>query len=526
MKNRFAGLDVSTQSAKLVVIDTDQRAVIFTSSMNYDKDLPHFHTIQGTRKNRENGEVGVSESDPNMWIEAVHLLFKSLSKQSSIIPSIKGISVSGQQHGLVTLTAEGDLSRPYSKLWNDFSTTEECILLTENIGGKDNMIQQIGNTQRPGYTAPKILHMVRHEPEKYEQTATILLVHNYINWVLTGGKQGGIIAMEPGDVSGSALWDPMSKTWATEILTAISPNLRDKLPEVTESRKPIGTIGKEFVETYEFAEGCVIASGSGDNMMGAIGTGNYKEGIVTISLGTSGTAYTCMKAPFIDVDGEIACFCDALGNYLPLLCISNLANGYEAILQQFDLDHKAFNAIIDSTKPGNRGRVLLPWYEGERTPDLPEAAPIYFGFQLDDFNRETLCRAVLEGHVMNLYEGFIKLPVKPMEIRLTGGISQSRVWRETIANIFNCSVIPVLGEGAALGAALHAAWAYFPRKSIADIADPFILLDEQQRADPTTDVANVEAYKNLKKLYLALSKKIRGLPGDNPFQIFTHIKKT
>ncbi len=257
--------------------------------------------------------------------------------------------------------------------------------------------------------------------------------------------------------------------------------------------------------------------------MGAIGTGNFVDGILTISLGTSGTAYTCMNTPFVDPDGEIACFCDATGKFLPLLCISNLANGYEAILKKFNIDHDSFNEIINKTDPGNNGRVLIPWYEGERTPDLPEAAPIYFGFDVNDFNKETLCRSVLEGHVMNFYEGFTKLPIKPTEIRLTGGISKSRVWCETIANIFNCNVVPVLGEGAALGAAIHAAWTYFPEKSMSEIADPFIQFDEKNRIEPSPKI--VESYSLFKRLYIAISRRIRGLSGENPFNLFAQIQE-
>ncbi|MHA1338856.1 MAG: xylulokinase [Promethearchaeota archaeon] len=512
----FAGLDVSTQGCKLLVIDFDQKETILLDSINYDIDLPQYNTENGTRKN---AGFGVSESDPNMWIDAIHILFTRMKQKiKEKIANIRAISVSGQQHGLVTLTKEGDLSRPYSKLWNDFSTAEECEIITEKVGGKESMIKEIANTQRTGYTAPKILHIIRHEPENYKKTSTVLLVHNYINWVLTGGKDGGIIVMEPGDVSGSALWDPVRRTWSKKVIDAIDPELIDKLPPVKDSREFLGPIGKTFVEKYGFSKDCQIASGSGDNMMGAIGTGNYREGVVTISLGTSGTAYTFMKKPYIDPDGEIACFCDATGNYLPLLCISNMANGYEAFLRIYNLNHDQFNELAKKTEAGNGGKILCPWYEGERTPDLPEATPIYFGFTMEDFKPETLARAVLEGHVLNLFEGFQKLPVNPKEIRLTGGISKSPLWRETIANIFNCEVVPVLGEGAALGAALHAAWSYYKNKSISEIADPFIKLDESQRIKPNPSL--VERYNILKQIYIAVSRRIRNLDADNPFKLF------
>ena len=134
-----------------------------------------------------------------MWIEAIEKLFAKLQKDSFPINEIKAISVSGQQHGLVCLDKRGNLSRAKSKLWNDFTTQQECDLLTSAIGGQRQMINEVGNTQRTGYTASKIYHFFRHEPEAFNKTATVFLVHNYINWYLTGGKNGGVRVMEPGD---------------------------------------------------------------------------------------------------------------------------------------------------------------------------------------------------------------------------------------------------------------------------------------------------------------------------------------
>jgi xylulokinase len=170
-------------------------------------------------------------------------------------------------------------------------------------------------------------------------------------------------------------------------------------------------------------------------MYGAVGTGNVEPGIVTVSLGTSGTAFTFLMDPYVDPTGEIAAFCDSTGNYLPLLCVSNLANGYNEILKQYNLTHAEFNEIIQKTPPVNAGKLLIPWYEGERTPDVPQAAPVYFGFGLADFTKENLCRAVIEGHVLNIYSGFKRLPVDVQEIRLTGGLIPSEAWCQTIADI-------------------------------------------------------------------------------------------
>jgi len=526
VRQLFAGIDCSTQSCKLVVIDLDARKVIYTDVVNYDQDLPRYHTVNGVISGLDEG---VSESDPNMWIDALEMLFQRLA-QSDLSPrEIKAMSVSGQQHGLVCLDRDGNLSRHRSKLWNDFSTRAECEQLTEFVGGARQMIAEVGNTQRTGYTAGKILHFARHEPMAFERTTTCFLVHNFVNWYLTGGKHGGVRVMEPGDTSGMALWHPATKSWSDKLLHFISPNLKEKLPPVLPSDQFIGNISPDLVKRFGFDPNCKIDAGSGDNMYGAIGTGNVVPGIVTVSLGTSGTAYSFMEQPYIDPEGEIAAFCDSTGHYLPLLCVSNLANGYNALLQQFNLSHEQFNRIADQTPPGCQGRLVIPWYAGERTPDVPLAAPVYFGFGLDDFRPEWLCRAVLEGHVLNLYDGFQRMPVTAHEIRLTGGLSRSEAWCQTIADIFEATVVPVEGEGAALGAALHAAWVYRkqqdPATSLVDLISPFVLLQENRRKVPIAK--HVQRYRILKKLFHSLSRLVRRQPSDeDPFELRNQLIQT
>ena len=516
LEGLFAGLDVSTQGCKLVVVDAKAEDVIFVDSVDYDEDLPQYGTRNGVVQGLEEG---VSESDPNMWIEAVNVVFEKLRGSEVQRDKIRCISVSGQQHGLVALDAEGNLTRPRSKLWNDFSTYDECEILTDRVGGKEAMVREVGNSQRTGYTAAKIFHMFRHEKDAYLKSTTFFLVHNYINWYLTGGKRGGVRVMEPGDTSGMALWNPKTGSWSDKVLGAIDPGLKDKLPRVQPSGRSIGFISGELAEKCGFSPDCKVDAGCGDNMYGAVGTGNVRPGIVTISLGTSGTAYTFLEEPYIDPSGEIAAFCDSTGHYLPLLCVSNLANGYDAVLNMFGISHEEFSEVISKTEAGNAGKVLIPWFTGERTPDIPLASPLYFGFGLEDFTKESLCRAVLEGHVLNLFEGFCRMPVETKEIRLTGGLSKSQSWCQTIADVFEAETVPVEGEGAALGAALHAGWVWHQESGratpVEEAVEPFVILDEKRRMKP--DRNNMEACRIQKRLFHALSNRIRGIESEDPF---------
>jgi xylulokinase len=514
----FAGLDVSTQSTKLVVIAPERDEVVFSEKVEYDRDLPHWGTREGVVPDL--GE-GISESDPRMWLEAVEVLLARLRESDLPVGDIRALAVSGQQHGLVALDEDGRPARPRAKLWNDHSTTEECRLLTEAVGGREAMLREVGNTQRPGYTAPKVLHLRRHEPEAWARTALLLLPHDYVNWHLTGGPDGGVAVMEPGDASGTAMWSPLTGEWSPKVLEAIGPDVADKLPPVSPSDRTIGPIGAAMADRYGLDPACRIDAGSGDNMYAAIGTGNIRPGIVTVSLGTSGTAYTVSEEVFVDPEGEIAAFRDATGRHLPLLCVTNMANGYTAVRERYGLDHDAFEAAVGRTPPGNRGRVLIPWYEGERTPDLPSAAPLLFGFQSDDLDPDVLCRAVLEGHVLNLWSSYRRLPVEPEVVHLTGGLSRSPAWCQTIADVFEVETVPVAGEGAALGAALHAAWVWRKEAgrevTLEGICAPFVVPDEARRCRP--EPAHRETYRRLKELFEALSRRIRGLPADDPFEL-------
>lgn len=509
----FAGLDVSTQSCKLVVIDLGAGEVVHVDAVVYDRDLPAYGTRDGVIRGLPEG---VSESDPRMWVEAVDRVLERLGRSDTPTGRIRSISVSGQQHGLVALDARGRLARPTSKLWNDYSTAEECDILTAAVGGPEAMLAEVGNSQRPGYTASKILHMVRHEPEAYRRARTLFVVHDYINWYLTGGVR----AMEPGDASGTALWNPATGSWSRRVIEAIDPGLAGRLPEVGRTDRSIGRVSAALAERFGLDPSASVDTGSGDNMCAAIGTGNVREGLVTVSLGTSGTACTVRSEPFIDPEGEIAAYRDATGRHLSLVCVSNLANGYNELLRLHGLTHEGFADIVATTPPGNEGRLLIPWYAGERTPDLPAAAPVTVGFDLDELTLAPLCRAVLEGHVLNLEAGFRRLPVVAREIRLTGGLSRSTAWRQTIADVFEADVVPVEGEGAALGAALHAAWVWLAERgnesSIGEIADAFVRLDETRRATPRPEVR--ETMRRQRRLFEAVSRRLRGLPAPDPFE--------
>jgi xylulokinase len=491
----YLGFDISTQSAKLLVFDYDQRQPLMTLSVNYDRDLPHYQTVDGAIRH---ADPRLSESDPQMWLEAVDRLLTAFKASGVDGSKVRAMSVSGQQHGLVCLDEKGELTRGTAKLWNDGTTADECRELTLRVGGPEAMRAEVGSLQKPGFTAAKILHFKKEDPAQFARTTTFFLVHNYINFYLTGGVR----VMEPGDTSGMALWHPVRRRFSAKVCAAIDPTLIEKLPRVVSSTEFIGTLAPELALKYGINPDCRIDAGSGDNMYGAIGTGNVEPGVVTVSLGTSGTAYAyCDELP-AGLDPEVAPFCDATGHYLPLVCVANLANGYNQFLKNFGLTHEDFERLAGETEVGAGGRLLLPWFTGERTPDLPDARPLWLGFSVEDFTPALMGRALLEGHMLNLYEAYTRLGQKAGRLRLTGGLARSRLFRQTLADVFAVPVDLVEGEGAALGAALHAAW-IDQGGDLAQLVQETIVVENSHQCVPNPHHA--EQYLQLKMKYHDLS---------------------
>ena len=266
----FLGIDSGTQSVKAVVYDLESNRVLA------DGRAPHC-LIEGL-------PAGHMEQYPGQWTEAMDTAILEAVSQIDRV-AIKGIGVSGQQHGFVPLGEGGKVIRA-AKLWCDTSTTEECTLITEALGGEKAAIAKIGNRILPGFTAPKILWLKRNEPENFSKMRHILLPHDYLNYYLTGEA-----FMEYGDASGTALMDVCSRTWSSEVVAAIDPTIADYLPSLSSSDQVCGTLRPEVARKYGLSESVLVSAGGGDNMMGAIGTGNVANGGATASFGTSGTIY-------------------------------------------------------------------------------------------------------------------------------------------------------------------------------------------------------------------------------------------
>lgn len=496
MRNLILGIDSGTQSTKVLVMDARDGKVLASAAQEYEL-LPGL-------------PPGAKEQHPHTWRDATASgIRRALRQAKAVAAEVKAIGVSGQQHGFVPLDKEGEVIRP-AKLWCDTSTIEECNELTEKLGGLKKTIRALGNAVLPGFTAPKILWLKKHEPANYNRLATVLLPHDYLNFWLTGEK-----VMEYGDASGTALLDVRKRKWAGAVLDAIDPDLADKLPPLIDSDQPAGALQPSTAKQLDLNPGVLVSAGGGDNMMGAIGTGNTRAGVITASFGTSGTIYACAEKPVVDPEGEIAAFCDSTNRWLPLLCTMNVTVATEMVREDFGWSYEKFAAESARVPAGCNGLLLLPYFEGERTPNVPDGTGVWFGVKHKTFEAGHFARASMEGVTLGMNYGLRRLAelgVKPNQIRATGGGAKSKVWRQIMADIFDAEVVTLkVSEGAAYGAALQALWCWRLQKgekvSIAEITDQFVELNSPERAEP--EAKNAAVYRELQRLQDGLSTSLR-----------------
>jgi len=305
------------------------------------------------------------------------------------------------------------------------------------------------------------------------------------------------------------------RKWSEDVLRAIDKELAEKLPRLVRSDAPAGALQPSTAKQLDLLPGTLVSAGGGDNMMGAIGTGNTREGVITASFGTSGTIYACAEKPVVDPKGEIAAFCDSTNRWLPLLCTMNVTVATEMVREDFGWSHEKFAAEASRIPPGSNGLLLLPYFEGERTPNVPEGTGVWFGVNARTFEAAHFARAAMEGVTLGMNYGLRRLTslgVKPTQIRATGGGSRSKVWRQIMADVFNAEVVTLkISEGAAFGAALQALWCWRLQSgekiSITDLTDSIIELNTLETAEP--NASNHAVYEQMQELQDQLSLGLR-----------------
>nr|MBA3288369.1 xylulose kinase [Acidimicrobiia bacterium] len=361
-----AGVDSSTSATKVEVRDVDTGALVGRGA------APH----PATRPPR-------SEQSPDDWWAAFEAAWSRAGT-----PSVAAISVAGQQHGLVVLDGQRRVVRP-AKLWNDTESADDAAALLDRLpGGAAGWAAACGSVPVASFTITKLAWLHRVEPESWGRLAHVLLPHDWLTWRLTGG-----LTTDRGDASGTGYWSPIDDGYRFDLLALVDDGV------LWESAVPVVLGPLERAGTWE---GAVVAPGSGDNMAGAMGIG-LRPGDVAVSLGTSGTVYAVSDRPTGDASGAVAGFADATGRFLPLVCTLNATRVTDAVRRLLGVDHGTLDELARAAAPGAGGLVLLPYLDGERTPNRPEATGVLAGLRTD-VTREQLARAAFEGVVCGLLD--------------------------------------------------------------------------------------------------------------------------
>jgi len=418
-----AGVDSSTQSVKVVLRDAD------TGELVAQANEPH---PDGT------------EVDPKAWEIALERALAKVGKYK-----IDAISIAGQQHGMVALDKNGEVIRK-ALLWND----------TRSAGAAEDLNREIpdihirtGSRLVASFTASKVRWLRDAEPDNANRLAAVALPHDWLSWRLSGSKNLDSLFTDRSDASGTGYFNPETNSYDLEIMEKVRNGKSAFLaPKVLKPNEFGG----------ETTSGVPIAPGAGDNAGAALGLG-AKVGDLVISLGTSGTAFAVSAKPTKDPTGEVAGFADATGNFLPLACTLNAAKVFASVARMLSVSLDEFSGLALSAKSGAGGIRLLPHFDGERTPNRPNARGNFLGITNENLTRENLARAAIEGVVAGMVyaanslkrEGFL-----PMRILLIGGAAKSPAVQEITAEMFASVIhLPDAGEYVADGAARQAAWA-------------------------------------------------------------------
>jgi len=428
-----AGVDSSTQSCKVVVRENATGAIVRTGR------APH---PDGT------------EVDPAAWWDAL----RAALADAGGLDDVAAVSIAGQQHGMVALDAEGRVVRD-ALLWNDTRSAAAARSLIAELGA-EALAERTGSVPVASFTSTKLRWLRDHEPQNATRVAAVALPHDWLTWRLLGygpvgeaplGPDLQALATDRSEASGTGYWSPSAGSYDRELLVAALGH-DAVLPRVLGPGERAGAL----------PGGTVVGAGAGDNAGAALDLGAL-PGDVVVSIGTSGTVFAVATEPARDASGTVAGFADAAGAFLPLVATLNAARVLDAVAGLLDVDHDGLGRLALAAPPGADGLVLRPYFEGERTPNLPDATASLTGMTLASTTREGLARAAIEGMLCGLADGLDALRSQGVEahrVLLVGGAAQNPAVSAIAAQILDAPVlVPEPGEYVAAGAAVQAAWA-------------------------------------------------------------------
>jgi xylulokinase len=428
-----AGVDSSTQSCKVVIRDAASGALV----------------RQGRATHPDGTEV-----HPDAWWTAL----ATALEQAGGLADVAALAVGAQQHGMVCLDEAGEVVRP-ALLWNDTRSAGAAADLIEELGGGEAgpraWAEAVGSVPVASFTVTKLRWLAEHEPDAAKRTAAVALPHDWLSWRLGGGGPGaerGLDALwtDRGDASGTGYWSAATGAYRPDLLVRALGH-EPVVPRVVGPAEAGGAT----------ADGVTLGPGTGDNAAAALGLGAV-EGDVVVSIGTSGVACSVTDVPASDATGTVAGFADATGRFLPLIATLNAARVLDAAAAMLGVDHEELSRLALAAPPGSGGLVVVPYLEGERTPNKPDSTGAVHGLRLANSTPAHLARAAVEGLLCGLADGIDALVAAGSVVErvfLIGGGARSEAVRRIAPTVFGRPVlVPPPGEYVADGAARQAAW--------------------------------------------------------------------
>ncbi len=503
------GIDIGTSGTKTLICDEDGK-VLATAMAE--------HPISAPRP-------GWSEQAPEDWWQAVIAATKAVLKKAKIKSAdISGIGLSGQMHGSVFLGDGPKALRP-ALLWNDQRTARQCDEITSKAGGRDKLIEMVGNPALTGFTAPKILWVRQNEPKVYEKTKHILLPKDYIRYRMTGQY-----ATEVGDASGTLLLDVANRRWSDQLLSLLEIDKALLPSTVEESHIITGQLTKAAAELLGLKEGTPVVGGSGDQPAGAVGNGIVSAGVVSATLGTSGVMFAHSDAPTRDPEGRVHTMCHAVaGKWCVFGCMLSAGGSFQWFRNQLAAAEVAagkkrgidpYELLVEqaATAPaGSEGLFFLPYLTGERCPHPdPNARGGWIGATVRS-TRATLIRSLLEGVTYGMRDALeimkaMNIPIS--QVRASGGGARSAFWRQLQADIYNQPVVITnASEGPAYGVALLAGVGTGVWKNVEEACKRSIKQVEKITPKAKSAALYAKHYEVYRKLYGDLKDRFAEIAG-------------
>lgn len=499
------GIDVGTSGTKTVLFDTHGRA-LRTKTVEYPLHQPH---------------NGWAEQDPEDWWNACVAGVRTVLEGIDV-RAVRGIGLSGQMHGLVMLDREGRVLRR-SIIWCDQRTAAECDEINRRVGEK-RIIELTANPPMTGFTAAKILWVRNNEPQIYERCAHILLPKDYIRYRLTGE-----FATEVSDAAGMQLMDIPGRCWSGEVLDKLGID-RALLPSMHESPDVTGVISAAVADLTGLAAGTLVVGGAGDNPAAAVGTGVVRAGRAFTTIGSSAVVYAVSDTVSIDLQGRVHTLCASVpGKWTVMSCTQGAGLSLkwlrdtccapevaEAVAKGVD-PYTIMNELAEQAGIGAGRLLYLPYLMGERSPHPdPDCRGVFFGLSAMH-QRGHMIRAVMEGVAYSQRECvdvFREMGVNVTDMTATGGGARSPLWRQMLADLYDCPVSTLaVDEGAALGVALLAGVGAGVFASVEEACDAVIRKADPVQPDAGRATAYAPYYTLYKRLYLDLKADFRTLAG-------------